>query len=339
MNARMNVKELAKKVQLSRQVVQYRIERMKFLGLLFGAVTIFDSAVVGQRWFRVVIQLQKITPEKKEEFVTYFAKHPNTSWLGEVGGNWDFVINFITEDQFAFNQLFEKILGDWGSFVKKYEILTYINVRDQARQYLLPEYETEKTEIFHAMKNDPELKLDELDKQLIKLLAKNAWLSASELGNFLKVNYKTVQERMKRLEKKKLILGYRLLVHARKLGSEAHMVFLSIHSYQPNLEKQLYEFLKHPNVTFLVKHLGLWRIGLEVEVSSSREFQDFLIELRTRFGDMISTYETFPIFRDHVINYFPDGVLNLTTPHSGFGMFKGSGLSPFTKDDELKIDW
>ncbi|MFH1521041.1 MAG: AsnC family transcriptional regulator [Candidatus Micrarchaeota archaeon] len=309
MDARMNIKVLAKKVRLSRQVVQYRINRMKKEGLFLSAITVFDSATVNQKWFRVVIQLQKIIPEKKSEFVEYFKSHPHVMWLGEVGGNWDFVINFISEDQFTFNIIFEEVLEEWGKFVKKYEILTYINVRDQARQYLLPEYEKQKSEIFHAMKNDPELKLDELDEKLIKILAKNAWHSASELGKFLGVNYKTVQERMKHLEKKNLILGYRLPLHARKIGAEAHMIFLGIHSYQPNLEKQLYEFLRHKNVTFLVKHLGVWRFGLEVEVSSSREFQDFLIELRTRFGDMISTYETFPIFHDHVLNYFPEGVL------------------------------
>jgi len=87
------------------------------------------------------------------------------------------------------------------------------------------------------------------------------------------------------------------------------MIFLGIHSYHPELERQLYEFLKHPNVTYVVKHLGMWKIGLETEFPSSREFQDFLIELRTQFGDIISTYETFPIFYDHVINYFPDGAL------------------------------
>ena len=166
MNARVNMKELAKKIGLSRQVVQYRIERMKKEGLLLGAITVFDSAVIGQRWFRVAIQLQSITQEKKTEFIGYFKNHKNTLWLGEVGGNWDFVINFVTEDQFAFNQLFEKVLEKWGASIQKYEVLTYISVRDQMRAYLLQNYETEKNEFFHEMKMNHELQLDELDKKI-----------------------------------------------------------------------------------------------------------------------------------------------------------------------------
>ena len=315
MNARMNIKALARRVGLSRQVVLYRLDKMRKNNLI-TAITTFDSAVVGKNWFRVVFQLQKITPKKKQEFINYFIHHQHTCWLGEVGGNWDFVLNLITDDQFAFNQEFEKILGDWGQFVKKYEILTYINVRDQARLYLLPEYQTETSEFFHAMKCNPELRLDGLDKKLIKLLTKDAWLSASELGNKLGVNYKTIQERMKRMEKTSLILGYRLSLRPRHIGFEKNMVFLGINSYDPKLEAQLYEFLKHPNVTFLVKHLGIWRIGFECEFASMREFQDFLIELRTRFGDIISTYETFPIFHSHLINYFPDGALAIDDQQS-----------------------
>lgn len=93
------------------------------------------------------------------------------------------------------------------------------------------------------------------------------------------------------------------------LGYESHMVFLGVHSYKPELEKQLLEFLRHPNVTFVVKQLGVWKFGFEIETKSTMEFQDFLVELRTRFGEIISTYETFPIFRDHVINYFPEGAI------------------------------
>lgn len=309
MNARMGIKELAKRVGLSRQTVQYRIERMKKDGLLLGAITVFDSVVVGQRWFRVAILLQKITKEKKQGFIDYFKNHKYVLWLGEVGGNWDFVINFVVQDQFQFNKIFEDALSVWGELIQKYEVLAYIHVRDQARRYLLPDYETENATMFHEMKFDSGVKLDELDKKIIFLLSKDAWLSSSNIGRTLDVNYKTIQARIKTLEEGKIILGYRLMIHPRRLGYGTHMVFFGIHVHKPDLEKQIYEFLNHPNITFCVKQLGAWKYGFEAEFQSEEEFQDFMIELRSRFGEAISHYETFPIFRDHVINYFPEGAL------------------------------
>ncbi|MCP4647743.1 MAG: Lrp/AsnC family transcriptional regulator [bacterium] len=309
LNARMPLGKLAKRVGLSRQVVKYRIERMQKSGILLGALTIFDSVAVGQRWFRVAMQLHKLNAEKKQEFITYFKNHPNILWLGEVGGNWDFVLNFISEDQFTFDKIFEKILADWGNFIQEYEVLVYINVRDQERGYILKEYETKNKSFFHEMKFNPNLKLDKTDKEIISLISRNAFLSYSEIAAKLGVSYKTVQGRMKEMEKSKLILGYRLLVHPAELGYESHMLFLGIQTYKPELEKTLYEFLKHPNVIYVVKQLGRWRIGVEAEFQNREEFQDFLVKLRTRFGEIISEYETFPIFRDHVIDYFPPGAL------------------------------
>ena len=309
MDARMPAKELAKKLGLSRQVVKYRIERLQKEGIISGAFTIFDSAVLGKRWFRVVMQLQKISKKEKEEFIQYFKKNPHILWLGEVGGNWDFVLNFVTDDQFRFNMLFEQMLRKWGRFIQRYEVLTYISVRDQPRKYILGDYESREMSWFHEMRFNPDVKLDELDKQLIKKISGNAWFSASGIGAALGAAYKTVQGRLRKLEKNKVILGYRCFINPGRIGHESYMILLGIQTYKPELENQLYEFLKHPNVTFLVKHLGKWRIGIEVEVKDRKEFHEFLVDLRTRFGDIISEYETFPIFHDHTVNYFPEGAL------------------------------
>ncbi len=312
MDARIPVKQLAKKVGVSRQVAQYRIERMKKDGIISNSLTIFDSALVGKRWFRIVLQLRKITAGEKQEFIEFFKAHPNVLWLGEVGGNWDFVINFVCEDQFGFDQLFSKILERWGKSIQRYEILVYINVRDQQRSYIVSEEEKQQTQqefLFHEMKNNSGISLDALDKQIIRKISKNADLSYSEIASSLDISYKTVQNRMDIMRKNGLILGYRTLVNPGKLGYESYMVFLGTNAYDAKLESALDEFLKHQNVTFVVRQLGRWRIGLETEFRNRNEFQAFLVELRTRFADIISEYETFPIFFDHTVDYFPRGAL------------------------------
>lgn len=308
MDARIPMKELAKRVGLSRQVVQYRIERMQKEGVILGTRTIFDSAVVGQRWFRVAIQL-KSTQKEKNQIIEHFKENPSILWLGEVGGNWDLVVNFVFEDHFKFNQNFEKFLEEYGSIIQKYEVLIYINVRDQPRAYLTENYKTKETYLFHEMKFNPIVKLDALDKKIIGVISKNAFLSSSQIGAKFGVNYKTIQNRLRVLEKNKVILGYRVFVNPSTLNYESYMIFLGIQRFNQELEKKLYEFLKHPHVTFLVKQLGRWRLGMEIEVKNREEFQRFLVELRTHFGEIISEYETFPIFYDHVFNYFPDGAL------------------------------
>jgi len=317
MDARIPMKQLAKKVGISRQVAEYRVERMAREGTIGGFFTVFDSAVVGKRWFRIVLQMRRITSAEKQAFIDFFKAHPDVLWLGEVGGNWDFVINFVTDDQFSFEGLFNGVLKEWGGSIQRYEVLVYINVRDQQRRYLLEDYESEPRSLVHRMEFDRDLKLDALDKKIIRLISKDAALPYSKIASSLDVSYKTVQSRMKAMEQSGLILGYRAIANPGKTGYESYMLFLGTNAYDAALERQLNEFLKHPNVTYVVRQLGRWRIGIEAEFRDRNEFQAFLVELRTRFGEMISEYEAFPIFFDHKIDYFPEGALSETEEEIG----------------------
>jgi hypothetical protein len=106
-----------------------------------------------------------------------------------------------------------------------------------------------------------------------------------------------------------VILGYRSFIDLEKVGYESNMLFLQINSLDRERETELYAYLKMlPQVTFVVKHVGKWKIGMEVETKNAREFQKLLIDLRSTFDDLISDYETFPLFKDHRIDYFPKGL-------------------------------
>lgn len=315
MDARMPLGALAKKAGVSRQVAAYRVERMQQDGIILGALTIFDSMVAGYQWFRVLMRLGGAGTAKKNEILRFLSGHPYALWVGEVGGNWDVIVNFVTKDIYEFNAVFEQFLEEYGRFVTAYETLVYIHVRDQPRAYILPgKGEEERGEFDHTMKFNPALSLDEVDKKIIAVLTKDAFLSNWKIAAKIGVSDKTVAARIKRMEEGGLIPGYRLVIHPSELGYESYMIFLGISNLQSQREKELQNFLRaSPNVTYVVKHIGRWRVGIEIEVKNRIEFQDFLVSLRNQFGDIIAEFETFPIFKDYLVNYFPPGNLKAGT--------------------------
>ncbi|MBI4453475.1 Lrp/AsnC family transcriptional regulator [Candidatus Woesearchaeota archaeon] len=325
MDARMPLTELAKKVGLSRQVVEYRIKRLKEEGVILGAKAVFDSATVNYKWYRVAFRMLNVKKEDKLSFIEYLKNHPFVFWLGEVGGNWDIVVNFICEDNFKFNALFEEIINKWGKLICDYEILIYVNVSDMERSYILHDVANadqdykNKTEIneegirkefFHEMKLNKDFFLDPLDKEIIKHLSKDADISNIELGQKLNVTGNTIKNRIDEMKKSKLLLGFRLFVNPSILGFSSHMLFLGVNNISIEKEKELISYLKAiPNITFIVKHIGKWRIGMEIETKSELEFHDIFVDIRGRFSDIITGFESFPLFKDHVVNYFPEGCL------------------------------
>jgi len=309
MNARVPLTKLAKKVGLSRQVVDYRIKKLQKEKVIFGALTIFDSVRVGYNWYRLTLRLLNITKEKKNEIINYLKSHEYIGWLGEIGGNWDLAMNFICSDTFEFNKIFEEIIKKYGEFINNYEILVYINLHDYQRTYILDTKKARK-EFFHEMQLNKKLKLDDIDKKIIKEISLNAFMTNVEIGQKLKISRNTVKNRIEHMKKNKIILGFRLMINPSVFGYSSHMLFLGVNKINTQREKEFHAYLKSiPNISFVVKHIGKWRIGMEIETRNEKEFQDIFVEIRGKFSDIISDFETFPIFKDHAINYFANGNL------------------------------
>ncbi len=307
MNARKPLTQVAKEVGLSRQMIEYRIKRMQKEHIIFGAHAVFDSVVVGYHWYRVMLSLLNITKEEKATFMTYLTKHPNILWVGELGGNWDLAVNLICRDNFAFNAIFEEIIKRYGHAIHDYEMLIYVDVYDFARRYLFEA--KEQTSYYHEMKYNPHVNLDHLDYTIITALAKNAWITNLELGQKFNVSANTIHNRIETMIQNKLLLGFRLFINPSSLGYKSHMLFLEIHRLDIEKEKKLYAYLKTiSNISFIVKHIGRWRIGMEIETKDEQEFQEIFVDIRGKFSDSITGFESCPLFKDHAVNYFPEGI-------------------------------
>jgi DNA-binding Lrp family transcriptional regulator len=302
--------QIAEELGVSRQVISARITRLEERKVILGHYTIFDSGVVGYNWYRVLFRLLNVSKSQKQEFLQYLKTHDHVAWLGEVGGRWDIAVNFACESPSAFNTIHEEISVKFGPVVKDVEVLVYVDIYDYSRSYLGSSGGSRK-KFFHQMSSGGSAVIDELDKRLIRALSQQARVDNTALGAQLSVTRNTIKNRIDRLIEKKVILGFRTFVDLKKLGYESNMLFLQINRMDRERETELYLYLQMlDQVTFVVKHIGKWKVGLEIETQSSHDFQEVLLNIRSEFSDLISDYDTFPLLQDHMINYFPEGILN-----------------------------
>ena len=160
------------------------------------------------------------------------------------------------------------------------------------------------------MKFNKKIHLDELDKNIIIELSKNARITNVELARKFGFTANAIKNRIKNMIKNKLLLGFRLFINPSVLGYSSHMLFLEITRLNLQKENELINYLKTiPNIIFIVKHIGKWRIGLEIETKDVQEFQDIFVDIRGKFSEIITDFEIFPLFKDHKACYFPRGAL------------------------------
>src|SRR5689334_6199716 len=87
-NSRRSLSELSRKVRLGRDLVTYRIERMKDSGVLKKCTAMINPYKLGMTAYKTYIKLEA-NKERRAQFLAYLDKHPRTSWLAECYGKWD----------------------------------------------------------------------------------------------------------------------------------------------------------------------------------------------------------------------------------------------------------
>ncbi len=307
LNARMPLSELAERVGLSPQTAKYRIMQLEKHGVIKGYVTCFDLSKFGYMRYRVYIRYENIIPGSKDEknIINYFKNHRNVIWFASISDKWDLSVTFAAKTIVEFNdmlkELYERFPGKLHNNVVSATIMDYLD----PRAYLLDRKTWCKVQIAYGgefAKTD----FDDIDKKIIKLLGRNARLSSAEIGKKLKLNYKTIQARIKRMERQGVIRGYRTWIDVTKSGYLAYKVLVNFRKFTKHEELVATKFCRDDsNTIYLSTCVWPWDIEINIEAESEKKFFTVFRSFRALMGDLIQDYEVLTLRENHKLDYCP----------------------------------
>jgi len=125
--------------------------------------------------------------------------------------------------------------------------------------------------------------LDNKDQQLISLLRKDARTATVTLAKKLRVSRATVQNRISKLEKNGIILGYTLKL---KPEAEIHPVrlFMNISAEAKNEAMVINRLHQHPEVVAIHHTSGHWDLIAEIRAETLPQLNSLLGEIRLSEG-------------------------------------------------------
>jgi len=140
--------------------------------------------------------------------------------------------------------------------------------------------------------------IDDTDRELLALLRQDARMPVASLAAKLKVARGTVQNRMKRLEREGVIVGYTVRV---KPQAEAHRIraLMTIVVEGNRGAEVLHALRGHPNVTGLHSTNGRWDLIAELRAESLEAFDRALGNIRLIHG--IASTETSLLLSTHKV--------------------------------------
>jgi DNA-binding Lrp family transcriptional regulator len=121
--------------------------------------------------------------------------------------------------------------------------------------------------------------MDTLDHQLIGLLRDNARTTVLEMARSLGVSRATVQNRMRRLERDGVILGYTVRLQAP--GSQAPIRALMLIQVDGDGDALIPLIQAEPSVRMLHTTNGRWDLVAEIETETLADFDRVLRRIRT----------------------------------------------------------
>lgn len=304
-NSRQSYHQIAKKVGLSKDAVIYRIKQMENEGIITKYRAIIDVGKLGYISFRLYLKLNNATPEKESEIIEYLKSQRILGWMVSVDGHYDLNTWFLVKSVKEMNDFWKELLKRYVNYISERWLTIFTRVTYFSRAYFVGKEENDIAQVF--ITEPQELSIDSADWKILELLSRDARMPVVDIAKQVGLTARTVIMRIRDLEKKKIIIGYRTNFDLSKLGYQYFKVHFNLHNVIPEKLRALKEYIfRHPNVVYDNEVLGGDDIEIEIQVKTLPELRAIINEIKERFSDMIKDYHHMLYFKEHKFVSLPD---------------------------------
>src|SRR3989338_225928 len=279
-NSRQSINDLARKAQLSRDVVVYRIKQLEKAGIIQKYITIIDYTKFVYHIIRLYVQLQKTTPEIEDRMVAFFLQQKNTLTIYKMDGKYNLAVGFLVQDLQHYQQTYEKFLQQFRTYISDTHFSVFLDYIHYHRNYLVEKKYHDYTPI--STGSFTPFTYDKKDLQLLNEIKEKARIPLLELARKLKMTSTGVKYKLKNLEKNKVIVAYKLLLDSKQFGYEYYKIDLELEdlSILPALNQFI---VQHPHVIYRDIAIGGSDFEFDCELPGPEQFYRPIDEIKNLF--------------------------------------------------------
>jgi len=302
-NYRQPYSKIGKKIGMSQQLINYKVKSLASDGVVIGNYPLIDYSRLGYLSFRVYFKINYLNWESFEKMINSLKNHPNITSIMECDSGYDLMILFSTRNPSAFNKALREVISEYPKQLKNCMILTTVVEHLFSKNYLTGSNSSSDT-VVGGDRNFTDT--DPVDKKILKALTRGK-KTVVEMSTEAGITSKTAMNRLKIMENKEIIKGYRLVIDTRKIKLSTNKILIKFHSVSIDKEKEIMKFcLGHPGITEVAKTFGEWDLELTVIAKTREEFRNICILIRQKFEDIIADFDNFRIFKIHKKQLLPD---------------------------------
>ncbi|MBI4152635.1 Lrp/AsnC family transcriptional regulator [Candidatus Woesearchaeota archaeon] len=288
---------LAKRIGRSREAVRYRIKQLQDKGVIRNFVTIVDLSQFGYQAYSLYATVRGKT-EERDKFYNHLKKQHNIFWFAVSEGAWDVGMYILARSNKDFLQQKISLLSKYRHLILNKEISVLADLRIYPQKYLLPS-DAEPVILFNQLSSE---KIDQTDFKVLGGLLKNARSNLVELARTTALSIDVIRGRMKKMEKKKIILKYSIDLNHMALGLQYFKVFINFDNPTSAQESRFLQYCKErKEIISFARVAASWDAEIGVIVDSFQKFNEFIRTIKDEFSDLIIDTEAATVSEEYLL--------------------------------------
>jgi DNA-binding Lrp family transcriptional regulator len=128
-DARINVVDLAEKIKLTRDVINYRLKKLKENNILIGYRTYPNLNNLGIKHYKIILRTKNLDEKMEIKLKSYLDKHKKATQFLKLIGSWDLEIEFETEDEDELYAVLGEFRKEFSEIIRDLDIIRIIDTR------------------------------------------------------------------------------------------------------------------------------------------------------------------------------------------------------------------
>ncbi|MBI4918528.1 Lrp/AsnC family transcriptional regulator [archaeon] len=289
LNCRTPLSQLAKKLKVGRNVVDYRIKHLEKEKIIEKYICSLNLGLLGFKTYKIHFKVRNIKEEK--EFVKYVLEHNLVVNCVKEEGAFDYSVSIAVKNIKELDEFLMTVKNDFRDLIKDYAVSIIVYSKIFKLNKLLLEEKKEIPKIEKYSGEETEIKTDETDKKILRVLSQEANLQIIDLARRTKLSVDVVKYRLKNLSN--LINSFRILINFNKLGYHTYVIMLRIRKATKQDEEKMVSWCAiNKSVLYCSKRIGYYDFTINIAIKNIEELNKFISRLKEEFSEVIDSYET-----------------------------------------------
>ncbi|MEK6857297.1 MAG: Lrp/AsnC family transcriptional regulator [Nanoarchaeota archaeon] len=293
--------KIAKKCNISRDQVEYRIKKYNSSGLVKGYLTMFNYKSLGYNQLGFIF-LKLKSPEMKEEVMLEIRKVSTIITIGSIMPSYDLFTTIVSKNNEDFNEVFYDLIDRIKTKInsQEYFIITSTHL------YPLKIFGVKEKSTYSLISESKEVSLSNKEVSILKALEKGSNSKIIDLARESKISSELAIYIIKKLKSSNILLGSRIQFNMSKLGYSFTVIRINVDNLNKETQSRMIYFAKeHKNIDSITFGISEFNCIIQILHQNQEELTKTIRDIYSQFGKNIKKSDLLLVGEDEVIRTLP----------------------------------